>query len=613
MPSPRNGEGSQRCFNGCFPTPPLSSEDSHDTSSKSSTNVTLSNHDFVAATCSTLRPNVQFTNHESLLPLHDSYINFTKAYPQFIDSFKVDEIRAREYYHLNHSNICFDYTGYGLFSHAQQQRCCPETSIASTSSSSHPSSSLPLELPFFDISYKTVNLHSQILYGGNESELESRIKERVMAFMNLSEDDYTLVLAANQSSAFKLVADSFQFQSNGSLLTVYDHRSEAVDWMIESSMKRGANILSAEFTWPNLRISSTKLKKMIISKREKKRKSDLFVFPLQSRVTGARYPYIWMTIAQENGWNVLLDASTLGPKEMGTLGLSLFQPNFLVCSFYKVFGENPSGFACLFVKKSSISVIKDSPSIGIVSLIPAFKQSQFPEEGEVEETEPPRSDSEQQTDDQVFEAQRVSGKQEAESKSEIVELDAPHESDQPRSGRSQSECRGLDHADAVGLILIGSRARYLINWLVNALMSLRHPHAETGFPLIRIYGPKINFQRGTAVAFNVFDWKGEKIDQSLVQKLADRNCISLGLGFLNHMKFLDKKAQRISQMEGVGVRKKTQKHDAGICVLTAALSFLTNFEDIYKLWAFLSRFLDADFVEKERWRYIALNQKTIEV
>ena len=48
-------------------------------------------------------------------------------------------------------------------------------------------------------------------------------------------------------------------------------------------------------------------------------------------------------------------------------------------------------------------------------------------------------------------------------------------------------------------------------------------------------------------------------------------------------------------------------------MVTAALSFLANFEDVYKLWTFVVRFLDADFVEKERWRYTTLNQKTIEV
>ena len=45
----------------------------------------------------------------------------------------------------------------------------------------------------------------------------------------------------------------------------------------------------------------------------------------------------------------------------------------------------------------------------------------------------------------------------------------------------------------------------------------------------------------------------------------------------------------------------------------AAFSFLANFEDIYRFWAFIAQFLDADFVEKEQWRYTALDQKTVEV
>ncbi|KAJ1375396.1 MFS transporter superfamily [Sesbania bispinosa] len=95
-----------------------------------------------------------------------------------------------------------------------------------------------------------------------------------MAFMNISEADYALVFIANEVSAFKLVADSFQFQSNGELLTVYDHNSEALDRMVESCKKQGVNVLSAEFSWPNLGLELRKLKKMITSKREKRKDSS---------------------------------------------------------------------------------------------------------------------------------------------------------------------------------------------------------------------------------------------------------------------------------------------------------------------------------------------------
>lgn len=593
------GTCSQPCFNGCFPSPFLASEASHNNTNTSNSN----KNDLTAATSSSLYPNTQFTNHESLPLLQDSYNSFIKSFPQFSTTFEIDRIRAQEYHHLNNnlSNICFDYTGYGLFSHSQHQNSSSAAAASTSSSSSTPY--LNLEQSFFDVSIKSMNLKSQILYRGQESKLESRIRERVMTFMNVSETDYALVFIANEVSAFKLVADSFHFQSKGSeLLTVYDHSNEALEMMIDSCKKQGVKILSAEFTWPNLAMEWTKLKKMIKCKKEK-RKSGLFVFPLYSKVTGSPYSYFWMSMAQENGWHVLLDLCALRPKEMDTLGLSMFKPDFMVCSFYKIFGENPSGFGCLFVKKSTLSSLKDlgnATSIGIVSLTPNNPEkpnSELPESSTTNQGTNEESSS---------------------SKSEIVELQGMKMNDE----RLEIECRGLEHADTVGLIVISTRTRYLINWLVNALMSLQHPHDENRFSLIRIYGPKINSHRGFSVAFNIFDWKGEKIDPGLVQKLADRNNISLSRSCLRNIRFLDKNIEerewalesKATEAEKMGLsKKKKSPGENGILVLSATLSFLTNFEDVYRLWAFVSRFLDADFVEKERWRYIALNQKTIEV
>ncbi|TYH81303.1 hypothetical protein ES332_D03G190500v1 [Gossypium tomentosum] len=448
---------------------------------------------------------------------------------------EADKIRASEYPHLDSSVACFDYIGHGLFSYSQLQGS-----------------------PFFDICCKSINLNSQLLYG-EETEFQSGIKKRIMSFMNVSETDYTMVFTANQASAFKLLVESYPFGSNQNLLTVYDYQSEAIDVMIERAKKRGANCMSACFSWSNLKIQTEKLRKKIIKKR------GLFVIPLQSKVTGSRYSYTWLSLAQENGWHVLLDATALGAKEMETLGLSLFDPDFLICSFFKVFGENPSGFCCLFIKKSiGSSVLKGSTTnVGIVSLVPPLK------------LESPK------------------GK-------------APlHEIEEIIDSRTSNtlQCKALDHADSLGLVLISSRTRSLINWLVNALMSLQHPHSETGIPAVKIYGPKVMFDRGPAVAFNVFDWKGERIHPALVQKLADRNNISLSIGCLQHIWFSDKHEEM----------KEKDKFQPGIDVVTAAVGYLTNFEDIYRLWVFVSRFLDADFLDKEKWRYKALNQRTIEI
>ncbi|PQQ14269.1 molybdenum cofactor sulfurase 3 [Prunus yedoensis var. nudiflora] len=634
MLSPCIREASETCLHGCCPAPNFLGNHGSSTSNPSSTPkstetvVTTFRYDFTLATASSLCPDTQFTNHESLPSLQESYSYFIKAYPQFSQTDQADHIRAHEYYHLTLSNqVCLDYIGHGLFSYSQQQTQYnyPTPTIASTSSSPPPPQLLHFPEPiFFDISYKSVNLHTQVVYGGQESEVEFEMRKRIMGYMNISECDYTMVFTANQSSAFKLLADCYPFQKNPSLLTVYDYKCEAVDVMTESSKKRGGRVMSAEFSWPNMRIQSRKLRKRIGNMKKTRKKQGLFVFPLQSRMTGARYSYMWMSIAQENGWHVLLDACSLGPKDMDTLGLSLFQPDFLICSFFKVFGENPSGFGCLFVKKSSASVLKDSTfasSIGIVSLVPPSKPSEYSEDSISMDIETDKKQSKLENS-KSHEIEEVSIKQKAPSLSELMELDRDHfESSQPKS--AEIECRGLDHADSLGLVLISSRARYLINWLVNALMSLQHPHSQYGHQLVRIYGPKIKFERGPSLAFNVFDWKGEKIDPLIVQKLADRNNISLSNGILNHIGFSDKHEEEretklekcaSDQVEGSNVvnKRKDERH-SGISVVTAALGFLTNFEDIYRLWAFVSRFSDADFVEKERWRYMALNQSTVEI
>ncbi|KAF4403934.1 hypothetical protein G4B88_014390 [Cannabis sativa] len=580
MSSPCTGETSEACFHGCCRAPSfVQSPKSPASSSSTMTTASTSQYHFTMAALSSL-PNITpyFTNHESLPGLKESFSYFIKAFPHYSQTHRTDQLRSHEYNHLQ-THACLDYIGIGLFSYSQQQRRRFDPTMASSSSHT-PMLSDFYESHFFDICYKPLSLKSQMVISravlSQEQELEVKLRKRIMAFMNVSEDDYFMVFTSNQSSAFKLLADSYPFQTNRNLLTVYDYKSEAVESMVESSKRKGARVNSAEFSWPHMKLQTKHLKKMLLMRGNKNNKG-LFVFPLQSRMTGSRYSYQWMSIAREDGWHVLLDACALGPKDMETLGLSLFQPDFLICSFFKVFGENPSGFGCLFVKKTTCSMLEDSTpasTVGIVSLV----------------ENPLRKD--------------------ASLKSKLSEIDDDND---------DGECRGLDHADSLGLVLISTRARILINWLVNALSRLKHPNSEDGHSLIRIYGPKIGYNRGPSLAFNVFDWKGEKVDPTLVQKLADRNNISLSCGVLQNFWFDDKvdeeREMGLEKMSFVVNKCRDNKRErCGIVsVVMASIGLITNFDDIFRLWGFVSRFLDADYVEKERWRYLALNQTTIEV
>ncbi|XP_068329991.1 uncharacterized protein [Pyrus communis] len=640
MQSPCLKKVTELCLSACWPDPlHKQSEEHHRTISDSGSTSAACRRDFAATTSSSIFPNTEFTNHESLPSLQESFTDFTKVYSKYHETEQVDQIRAKEYSHLSQSNhTCLDYIGIGLFSSSQLHKHESSPQVSS-------------DFPFFSVSYKTGSLKTQLLHGGQESELESAMSNRIMEFLNISANDYSMVFTANRTSAFKLVAESYPFKTSRKLLTVYDYESEAVEGMINSSEKRGAKVMAAEFSWPRLRIQSAKLRKMVVSKRKKKKKRGLFVFPVHSRITGSRYPYVWMTMAQENGWHVLVDACALGPKDMDSFGLSLFQPDFLISSFYKICGENPSGFACLFVKKSVVSVLEISTSTGIVNLVPAKQLLQIAGDSSGTDTELEQicrlgmqldalgtassfsglisnhtTQATRLKQERSERAEEAANWEEIETSSEIwssekhANLMKDENSRSSGNGDLEVVCRGLDLVDSLGLMMITNRARYLINWLVSSLRKLKHPNSE-GIPLVKIYGPKIKFDRGPALAFNVYDWKGEKVEPILIQKLADRNNISLSYGFLHHIWFSDKytdEKRRILEkreggVKGTGANKFKAKSDLGITVVTAALGFLTNFEDVYRLWAFVAQFLDADFVEKERWRYTALNQKTVEV
>ncbi|XP_020258772.1 uncharacterized protein LOC109835198 [Asparagus officinalis] len=794
-----------------------------------------------------------FTDPASIPDLRESFSKFITMYPKFKNSEKVDELRADEYSHLAEAGAkaCLDYCGFGLFSYIQsfhQWESCA-----------------------FSLSEITANLSNHALYGGAEAgTVEHDIKVRIMDYLNIPENEYGLVFTVSRGSAFKLLAESYPFQTNKKLLTMFDHESQSVNLMAQCAKEKGAKTYSAWFKWPTLKLSSIELRKQISTKKRRKKDSavGLFVFPVQSRVTGAKYSYQWMALAQQNNWHVLLDAGSLGPKDMDSLGLSLFRPDFIITSFYRVFGSDPSGFGCLLIKKSVMGCLQNQnggTGSGMVKIIPVFPQylsdsvdgleeldgieddlingndeslmpgtskgSQMPafsgaytsaQVQDVIETEmdhdnssdrdgastifeeesvsigevmkspvfsedessdhsfwidlgqspygsdhsgqlnrggklgsplPPswftgRKTQKRQSprlatkisrspiyddhvvsfDAAVLELDRVKEDSEEEShelgrkvqnfhySSEIQEEPEtrPHtvkfssangsvadssasifghhichengstsevcpktkesairretegefrllgrregngrygggrfftveeneqvlsmghrvsfsvddnrhterlsqeagevsgqnqgdddngasdgdDDDTQEWGRREPEivCRHLDHVNMLGLNKTTFRLRYLINWLVTSLLQLRLPdlNGENGDPLVCIYGPKIKYERGASVAFNVKDSSGSLINPEVVQRLAEKHGISLGIGFLSHIRVLENQKHAAVDSKNTIIRVE---------VVTASLGFLSNFEDVYRVWAFVARFLDPAFVEAGR-------------
>ncbi|BFG38994.1 hypothetical protein CerSpe_252670 [Prunus speciosa] len=827
-----------------------------------------------------------FESEDAIPDLHEALTKFLTMYPKYQSSEKIDQLRLDEYSHLS-PKVCLDYCGFGLFSYLQTLHYWESST--------------------FSLSEITANLNNHALYGGAEKgTVEHDIKTRIMDYLNIPENEYGLVFTVSRGSAFKLLAESYPFQTNKKLLTMFDYESQSVNWMAQSAREKGAKVYSAWFKWPTLKLCSTDLRKQISNKKKRKKDSatGLFVFPVQSRVTGAKYSYQWMALAQQNNWHVLLDAGSLGPKDMDSLGLSLFRPDFIITSFYRVFGFDPTGFGCLLIKKSVIGCLQnqsgstgsgmvkitpeyplylsdsvdgldkltgfeddelaengekasdsrqgsrmpafsgaytpaqvrdvfetemdqdnssdrdgtstifeeaESISVGDMMKSPVFSEDEssdnsiwidlgqsplssdhaghinkqkiasplppfwllgrknhkqlspkptskiygspiyddkevnsgprddshvlsfdaavlsvsmeldcvkkVPEEEQVAETGPTSQNGKSGSDHHNREIQEECGtskplptgsvlnsalngfcpknststsqhhslengsttqscaeiresaiRRETEGEFRLLgrregskfangrffgleENEAPsrgrrvsfsiedpkdHGSHNLETGeisaaslededytsdgeygdgqdwdRREAEiiCRHIDHVNMLGLNKTTSRLRFLINWLVTSLLQLRLPGSDgdSRTNLVHIYGPKIKYERGAAVAFNVRDRNRGLINPEVVQKLAEKEGISLGIGFLNHIRILDTPRQQhgtLNLQDTTLCRPmENGKNDrkggfVRVEVVTASLGFLTNFEDVYKLWAFVANFLNPSFIRE---------------
>ncbi|KAL1563254.1 molybdenum cofactor sulfurtransferase [Salvia divinorum] len=151
--------------------------------------------------------------------------------------------------------------------------------------------------------------------------------------------------------------------------------------------------------------------------------------------------------------------------------------------------------------------------------------------------------------------------------------------------RGEIICKHLDHINMLGLNKTISQLRFLINWLVH------------------IYGPWIKYERGAAVAFNVRDRSRGLISPEVVQKLAESHGISLGIGILCHIRNIEgsKLCGPLSLEDTTLCKPMANGGKSGFIKVegvTASLAFLSNFDDVYKLWAFVAKFVDPNFVKE---------------
>jgi molybdenum cofactor sulfurtransferase len=368
------------------------------------------------------------------------------------------ELRSREFSRLDASGqIYLDFTGAGLY---------PESLVAR---------------------------HAQLLasglfgnpHSGSPSSLRStalfeQCRDRVLSFFGASPAEYAVAFTANASQALKLVGESYPFEAGDRLLLTFDNHNSVLG-IREFARRAGVSAEYVPILPPDMRLDEGALVRALQASRGARR---LFAYPAQSNFSGVQHPLEWIERAQALGWDVLLDAAAFVPTNR--LDLSAWHPDFVVMSFYKMFGY-PTGVGALLARHSALARLRRPWFAGgtiTVASVQADRHYLAP-------------------GGTAFEDGTVNF------------LSVP------------AVALGLDFLESVGIDRIHRHVEALTAPLVDALLTLRH---ENGRRAAVLYGPTNMDRRGGTIAFNFIDRDGHEVDPSLVERLAGEQGISLRTG-----------------------------------------------------------------------------------
>lgn len=243
------------------------------------------------------------------------------------------------------------------------------------------------------------NPHSSCLSSELTSQMIDDVRQQVLSFFNTSSDEYHVVFTSNATSALKLIAENFKFDSEISYQSSYSEENSSVscaNWFVylqdnhtsvvgvravalnkgvqirpvtheESSNENlNLNFINCTESHETNNFSNVDQTFSIDHDNNIDKVNNLFAFPAMSNFSGHKYPLEWINVVQEDGpfsrtvtgkWFVLLDAATF--VSTSSLNLSSYQPDFVPISFYKLFGL-PTGLGALLVSVRGADALRKS-------------------------------------------------------------------------------------------------------------------------------------------------------------------------------------------------------------------------------------------------------------
>jgi molybdenum cofactor sulfurtransferase len=388
-----------------------------------------------------------------------AFDSFLERYPGYRDTGGIDALRSADYSRLDRDgHIYLDYTGGSLYAESQVRAHA-------------------------DLLAGGVfgNPHSGSLSSMASTSLVEQTRRRILEFFHASPGTYTVVFTQNATAALKLVGEAFPFTPGSRFVLPFDNHN-SVNGIREFACGRGAAVEYVPLTVPDLRINSDRLAASLDVRDRRVR--NLFAFPAQSNFSGVQHPLDLVGAAQDQGWDVLLDAAAFVPTNR--LDLSKIRPEFVTISFYKMFGY-PTGVGCLLIRTDAIQEMRR----------PWFAGG-------------------------TVNFATVQGRR---------HILAPRE-----AGFEDGTCSylsipavdiGLRHIERITIDAIHGRVACLTGWLLEELLALRHAN---GRHMVRIYGPAHTDMRGGSITMNFYDPEGHLLDYRRIEELATLRRISLRTG-----------------------------------------------------------------------------------
>ncbi|GAB1859911.1 Molybdenum cofactor sulfurase [Camponotus japonicus] len=214
------------------------------------------------------------------------------------------------------------------------------------------------------------NPHSIGIGSSMTQDIIERMRYRILSHFNTTPDEYSVIFTSGATASLKIIAEGFRFKANennettphaGNFVYVQDNHTSVLG-MRDVVAARDAEVICLDHNRA-FRIFS----QHAISRNpdERQNSNSLFVYSAQCNFSGVKYPLKWIADAHTGAlsivvsepstrWYVLLDAAGFVPTN--NLDLSIFKPDFVCVSFYKMFGY-PTGIGALLVKNSSSDIL----------------------------------------------------------------------------------------------------------------------------------------------------------------------------------------------------------------------------------------------------------------